>query len=127
MAIESYDPLIGNYVAGAKYVAACSQIAASIDDWFARYRDAPVEEPGILGFVIALRGAFSSATRPHEFCVGTKRVKSWKDQYSEWFHRYGSKIKVRRGIDRAKLLQIATEEFDNLLAVMTAKDKQQAM
>lgn len=118
MAITSYNVLLGNWTASAAYVAACGQIEKQIDEWFNRYSDKAIEEPGILGLVVALRGALSTAGRSNELCVSTKKVERWKQQYQAWHEGHGSSIKVQRGIDRKKLLDLAIEEFDSLIAVI---------
>lgn len=111
--VTGYRPLDDNYIASLAFGSVCLKIKDLINREFEKYENDALAEPSFLGYILALRGVVSAAETRRE--IDVRMVEAWKDRYIKWHKRFGSGIKVARGVSRDKLLEMAVCEFDNLI------------
>lgn len=115
MAVTGIDPF-QNYTIGLAYDSISAVAEKNIKEWFEVAKDIPQDEPGVLGYVIAIR--VLAEYQPKQVTLRTNDVRRWKEQYEQWLEKFGKKIKVKRGVDRDKMNENALKEFDLLIEAL---------
>ena len=93
-------------------------IEERINEWFEQNQDRGMSEPGVVGFVVALRLLVQAEPMNCSVSLRASLVEKWKQQYAEWIDKFGSKVRVKRGVDRDLMWQKALGEFDLILKAL---------
>ena len=121
--IEGTEPF-DNYNAGLAYTHLIEKARKLTEEWFAKHSETPMQEPGVVGYIMALRGmaqvdpALSRAGRLHP-----NQAVRWKAAFETWIEQFGSQVKVKRGVDRGEMWEKALREFDLLKEVLDSAFK----
>lgn len=117
MSIYGPGPL-ENQSAAVEYGVATLFLEKRIAQWLDKFQDMGVVEPGVMGNVVALRVLAQAQPRLAAAGLRIDVVELWRDRYLAWLEKFGSKVKVSRGVSKAEIARRARAEFDALIRAL---------
>lgn len=110
--------LLDNYNASVAYGASMEWVRQRIREWLDETQDMDIAEPGLIGFVMALRVLTESQPKLASAGLRVSQVEEWRDRYMDWFEKHRGKVKVTRGVSKDEIARLARKEFDAIIKAL---------